>query len=182
MGSKDVKAAQIAELADRLGRCSIAIVTDYRGLTVSELADLRRRLRGANVEYRVAKNTLTRFAAERAGQDAITAFLEGPTAIAFGLGDPVEAAKALEDYARTARVFAIKGGVLGGRRLDRKELQSLAELPGKPQLQARLVGTIQGPMASLVGTLNGLLSQIVYILEQRTQQLGGEVAGAEAAA
>ena len=174
MANKEEKAVLIDALADRLGRSTIAIVTDYRGLNVADMQDLRRRLRAANVEYAVAKNTLTRFAAERVNKTVIVADLEGPTAIAFGYDDPAVAAKAMQDYARTSRILRVKGAVLGDRRLSAEDVQGLAELPPKPQLQARVVGTIQGPMSSLVGTINGLLAQLAYVVDQRAQQLGGE--------
>ena len=182
MANKEAKAPVIDDLADRLERTTIAILTDYRGMRVGELAELRRRLRTVNVEYRVVKNTLTRFAAERVSKTAIQSDLEGPTAIAFAYDDPALAAKTFQDYVRTARLqnLSVKSAILGERRLAPAELQSLADLPGKPQLQARLVGTVQGPLASLVGSINGLLSQIVYVVDQRAQQLGGDAPAAGA--
>ena len=182
MANKEAKAPIIDELADKLGRSSIAIVTDYRGLRVADLQVLRRRLREVSVEYQVAKNTLTRFAAERVNKTAIGEDLEGPTAIAFGYDDPAAAARVMQDYLRTSRVLRVKGALLGERRLSPEQLEGLAALPPLPQLQARLVGTVQGPMASLVGTINGLLSQIAYVVDQRVQQLGGGEAPAGAAA
>ena len=182
MANKEAKAPVVDALADKLGRSSIAIITDYRGLTVADMQTLRRRLRDVGVEYQVAKNTLTRFAAERVNKAAINPDLEGPTAIAFGYDDPAAAAKALQEYLRTSRILRVKGAILGERRLSPEDVEGLATLPGKAQLQARVVGTIQGPMASLLGTINGLLSQIAYVVDQRVQQLGGEGDQAEAAA
>lgn len=177
---KEAKAPLIDALADKLGRSTIAILTDYRGLTVADLSNLRRRLGEVDVEYNVAKNTLTRFAAERVDRTAIHADLVGPTAIAFGYDDPALAAKALRDHVRTSRLaLTIKAALLGDRRLAPDQLQDLADLPPKAQLQSRVVGTIQSPMTALVGTINGLLSQIAYLVDQRTQQLGGEPAAAE---
>jgi large subunit ribosomal protein L10 len=161
LANKEAKAPLVDDLADRLGRSSIAIVTDYRGLSVAEMLDLRRRLRSANVEYRVSKNTLTRFAADKAEKPAMKADLEGPTAIAFGYDDAASAAKAVQDYVRASRVLRVKGAMLGDRRLA-----------GRPELQARLVGTFQAPMSSLIGTVNGLLTQLVYVFDQRAQQVG----------
>jgi large subunit ribosomal protein L10 len=177
--NREAKTAAIEEIADRLGRSSIAIVTDYRGLSVSELQDLRRKLRVANVEYKIAKNTLTRFAAERLQKGAISEDLYGPSAIAFGYDDPAAAARVVQDFLRTSRVLKVKGGLLGDRRLSPEQVQGLAELPPKPRLQARLVGAIQSPMSSLVGTMNGLLSQIAYVVDQRARQLGGSGTAAE---
>jgi large subunit ribosomal protein L10 len=181
LANKEAKAPLVDELADRLGRSSIAIVTDYRRLSVTEMLDLRRKLRSANVEYRVTKNTLTRFASEKAQKTAMHVDLEGPTAIAFGYHDPAVAAKAVQDSVRASRVLRVKGALLGERRLTADELRSLAELPAKPELQARLVGTLQGPMSSLVGSVNGVLAQLVQVFDQRVQQLGeGEAASSEA--
>lgn len=181
LANKEAKAPVIDELADKLSRSSIAIVTDYRGLTVADMQTLRRRLREAGVEYAVAKNTLTRFAAERVNKSAMNADLEGPTAIAFAYEDPAAAARTLQDYLRTSRILRVKGAILGDRRLSAEDVEGLASLPPKAQLQARVVGTVQGPMASLLGTINGLLSQIAYVVDQRVGQLGG-AEGGEAAA
>src|SRR5215475_2883993 len=115
-------------------RSEIAILTEYRGLTVADLQDLRGRLRPAGVEYVVAKNTLTRFAAERTGRTGIVADLVGPTAIAFGT-DPVATAKALQDFTRVNRTFLLKSALLGDRRIDSKEVEQLASLPPADQLR-----------------------------------------------
>src|SRR5438105_15160392 len=122
------KEQAIGTLVERLARAEIAILTEYRGLSVTELQDLRGRLRPAGVEYVVAKNTLTRFAAERTGRTGIVQDLVGPTAIAFG-SDPVATAKALHDYARVNRTLLLKSALLGDRRIDRKEVEQLATLP-----------------------------------------------------
>jgi large subunit ribosomal protein L10 len=131
------------------------------------------------VEYTVAKNTLARFAAQRTGREAIIPDLEGPTAIAFVYDDMAAATKALQDFIRTNRVLSVKAGSLGSQRLSAADVTRIAELPSKAQLQARLVGTIMGPMAGLVGVFNGVLSNLVYVLDERAKQLDG---GAEAAA
>jgi large subunit ribosomal protein L10 len=182
LANKEAKAPVIDELADKLERSSIAILTDYRGLTVAEISDLRRRLRAVNVEYLVAKNTLTRFAAERVNKAAITSDLEGPTAIAFGYDDPAAAAKVMQDYLRTSRILKVKSAALGDRRISPEQVQSLAELPPRNQLQARLLGALNGPASGFVGLLNGVLSQFTYIIDQRSQQLGGGEAESAASA
>jgi large subunit ribosomal protein L10 len=137
------------------------------------MSDLRRRLRAVNVEYLVAKNTLTRFAAERVNKSAITPDLEGPTAIAFGFDDPAAAARVMQDYLRTSRILKVKSAVIGDRRISPQQVQDLAELPSRSQLQARLLGALNGPASGFVGLLNGVLSQFTYILDQRSGQLGG---------
>src|SRR5438445_6793324 len=121
------KDSAIDDLATRLSRAEIAVLTEYRGLSVSELQDLRGRLRPVGVDYVVAKNTLTRFAAERTGRTGIVADLIGPTAIAFG-NDPVATAKALQDYARINRTFLMKAALLGDLRIDARTVEQLASL------------------------------------------------------
>src|SRR6266571_5065862 len=126
--ARSEKEAAIDKLAEQLGKAEISVLTEYRGLSVAELQDLRGRLRPVGVEYVVAKNTLARFAAERTGRTGIIVDLVGPTAIAFG-SDPVSTAKALQDYARVNRTFVLKAALLGDRRIDTKQVEQLATLP-----------------------------------------------------
>lgn len=168
------KARMVDELAEKLARSNLTILTDYRGLRVSEMNALRNKLRPVGVEYQVAKNTLTRFAAERVGRGAISPDLAGPTALVFGYQDPVAAARALTEYLRTSKVLKVKAGLLGERRLSPEEVTRLAELPPKEQLRAILLGSVQGPLAGFVGVLNGLLSSVAYAIDQRAAQLEGE--------
>ncbi len=167
--ARNVKA--VAELEERFRRHPTAFLTDYRGLTVSDLATLRRRLREAGVDYRVAKNTLIQIAAKRVGLTGLEPYLTGPTAIAFTAADEIEAARALSEYARVSRILTLKGGIIGRRAISSEEVSELAALPGRAQVQANLVGAVQGPMASLAGVLTNVLSGIVYALEQREKQL-----------
>ena len=110
------KEQQVEEIADRLGRCTIAIATDYRGLAMPEMTALRRKLRDAGVEYRVVKNSLASIAAEQTGAQSLVPFLDGPTALAFGYGEATDPAKVLTDHIRQERsVLAVKGGVMGDR-------------------------------------------------------------------
>lgn len=160
----------VHELVEKLSRSNVVILTDYRGLKVSDLNELRKRLRTAGVEYQVAKNTLTRIAARQLGRTAIERDLEGPTALALGYQDPVDAAKALSEYMRTSRLLSVKAALLGDRRLSAEEVTRLAELPPREQLRAEVVGALQGPLAALVGVLNGLLTNVVYAIDQRVQQ------------
>src|SRR5689334_16299208 len=135
----------IALLADQLQRAEIAVLTEYRGLSVSDLQDLRGRLRPVGVEYVVAKNTLTRFAAERTGRTGIVDDLIGPTAIAFGT-DPVATAKALQDYTRVNRTFVLKSALLGDQRLTLKDVEQLATLPPAEQLRGKVFAMIVSPL------------------------------------
>src|SRR5436853_250492 len=138
----EAKAQAIDEIAKKLRDSKVVIFTNYRGLTVKDLAELRGKLRPAQVHYEVVKNTLTRFAAQKADIEAdLSSVLEGPTAIGFGYDDVVQAAKAMNDYARTSRVLEIKAGLLDKRLLSAAEITSLAALPPKPVLQAQPLGT-----------------------------------------
>src|SRR5919206_677668 len=147
----------IDSLVERLARSDIAVLTEYRGLSVADLQDLRGRLRPFGVEYVVAKNTLTRFAAERTGRTGIVDDLVGPTAIAFG-ADPVATAKALQDYTRVNRTFALKAALLGDRRIDPKEVEQLASLPPADILRGRVFGMIVSPLQSTVTVLSAPLA------------------------
>ena len=173
------KDAAIDGLADRLGKAEIAVLTEYRGLSVAELQDLRGRLRPFGVDYVVAKNTLTRFAAERTDRTGIVDDLVGPTAIAFG-SDPVATAKALQDYSRVNRLFALKAALLGDRRIDPREVEQLASLPPVDQLRGRVFGMIVSPLQRTVSVLAAPLAGLARVLDARRAQL--EESGGEAAA
>src|SRR5436190_6714701 len=147
--ARSEKEEAVDSLVERLARSDIAVLTEYRGLSVSDLQDLRGRLRPLGVEYVVAKNTLTRFAAERSGRTGIVPDLVGPTAIAFG-SDPVATAKALQDYTRVNRTFLLKSALLGDRRIDPKQVEQLATLPSPEQLRGRVFGMIVSPLQRTV--------------------------------
>lgn len=162
---------EVQELEHAFATHPFVFLTDYRGMTVAELANLRRQLRQAGVDYRVAKNTLLAIAAGRVGVTGLERFLAGPTAVAFATENEIAAARALTDFARLSRNLAIKGGLLGRQVIASEEVAELAALPGKAEVKANLVGAIQGPLAGLVGVLTSALSGIVYALEQREKQL-----------
>lgn len=159
------KVAAVAELAEKFSQGKSFIVTDYRGLDVKETTELRRLLRGAGGELKVAKNTMARRAAESARMPALTQFLTGPTAIAVGYDDPVALAKALSDFARTHEDLQIKGGVLSGRAIDADGVKRLADLPPREVLLAQVLAGMQAPIAGLVGVLQGTVRKLVYVLD-----------------
>lgn len=168
------KVERVRELQDLLARASVAIATDYRGLTVADLTALRRRLRDGGVEFHVVKNTLARLAAQQAGRPAYQELLSGPTALAVGFGDEVEAARILADHLRVSRLsLPIRGAVLSDRVLTPEEVESLATLPPRQVLVGMVVGGIQAPLAGLVFALNGLLGGLVRVLDGRAKQLSG---------
>jgi len=166
------KVAQVKELADRLERASMAVLTDYRGLSVAQLADLRGQLRPANVEVKIAKNTLLRLAAQQTGREALLPALEGPTAVVFSFGDPAEMAKALTETIRSRRLtMPIKNGLLGDRLLPGSDVTRIAELPSRDVLVSQVLGTVQAPISNFVGVLAATLQSFVGILDARRAQL-----------
>lgn len=164
----------VSELANRLERSTIVITTSYRGLSVAEMTELRRRLRQEEIEYRVIKNTLAQFAAEKVGKEGLTSIIEGPTAIAFGYGDIVAPAKALLDYIRaTKSELRINGGLMEQRVLTAAEVTTLATLPPKEVLIAKLLSGMQGPISAVVQVLNANITGLLGLLVARTKQLEG---------
>lgn len=157
------KAAIIEAVSKLLARSKGAILTDYRGLTVAEITDLRRRLREQQAEYHVVKNTLFRRALP--DPEPLEPFLEGPTAVAFALEDPVGPTKVLLDFIREKRKAALKVGFIEGRIFDERQLAELSRLPPRPVLLGQVVGAIQSPISGLVFTLQGVLSNLVYTLQ-----------------
>lgn len=171
---REEKVQVVDELSQLLSECSIGILTDYRGLTTVEITDLRRSLRNSEVRYRVVKNTLARFAAEKAGKNELASFFEGPVAIAFGYGDIVSPAKALADYIRTQKTeLAIKGGFAGDRIFSPADIESLAALPSTEVLLGKIVAGIQSPIYRLVNCLANPMRGLVGVLQARAQQLEG---------
>ena len=166
------KKEAVSELAERLERATIAITTSYRGLTVSEMNELRRKLRQEKIEYRVIKNNLARFAAEQTGREGLISVIEGPTAIAFGYGDVVAPAKALLDHIRATKIeLKVIGGMLEQRILDSAGVSSLANMPPKEVLVAKLVGSLQSPIYGLVNVLNANVTNLLGVLAARKNQL-----------
>ena len=156
------KVAVVAEVRERFASADAALLTEYRGLTVTELATLRRTLREGGADYKVYKNTLVRRAADEAGLADLQPLLTGPTAIAFVSGDAAVAAKTLRDFARTAPALIIKGGLLGTRFLSPADTSALAELPSKDVLLARLAGGFAAPMQKFAGLLQALPRNFAY--------------------
>ncbi len=178
------KAAAVAELADEFRSADGAVLTEYRGLTVQQLQDLRRAL-GENASYAVVKNTLTRIAAKEAGVAAFDDLLAGPSAIAFVKGDPVEAAKGLRDFARAHPPLVIKGGVLDGKPLSPAEIQQLADLESRDVLLAKLAGAMQASLQNAVSLFAAPLAQTARVLEalrQKAEQDPSVLAGGAGAA
>lgn len=183
MASPD-KVAAVAELAETFRESNGAVLTEYRGLTVLQLKELRRAL-GESASYAVAKNTLTKIAAKEAGIDLDEELLVGPTAIAFITGDPVEVAKGLRDFAKANTPLVIKGGFLDGKSLDADEIKKLADLESREVLLAKLAGAMKGSLQNAVSLFNAPLAQtarLVGALEAKQAEAGdfGETPSADA--
>lgn len=161
---KPEKIEQVEFLTELLDRSSGLVLTDYRGLTVAEKADLTRRLREVNAEYHVVKNTLFRRAYGERG-DSPAELLEGPTAVAFALEDPVGPAKVVTDFIREKRKGVVKGALVEGKIFDPEGVTRLSQLPPKNQLIGQVVGAIQGPLAGLVWSLQGVMGNFVRTIQ-----------------
>jgi large subunit ribosomal protein L10 len=164
----------VAGLQNIFTRCTVGVMTDYRGLTTSELNDLRGKLREAGVEYHVVKNSLAQIAARNAGLEEAAVSFEGPLALAFGYGEAPEAARVLTDYIRTTKsILSIKGGFLPDRALSAAEIETLARLPSREVLLGQLVTGMQAPIYRLVNVLAGPIRGVMGVLQARIIQLEG---------
>ena len=182
----------VEELTDRLNRCTITVATDHTGLAGNAMTELRQRMRERNVEYRVVKNTLAYLAAEAAHNPRIKDIVQGPTALAFGYEDPIEVARALEEYIRVNRSrLTIRGAVLDGRTLSSGDVITLTQLPPRDvlislvlgQLQApiaALLGQLQAPLSELASVLNGPLAALTSVLNQRAEQVRSQQGAGQA--
>ena len=181
---KEDKERVVAELTEQLRTSDTLIVADYRGLTMTQIDDLRGKLLEHGARFAVVKNTLTRRAAETAGVDALLALLEGPTAIAFieSSGDPVAAAKALSDAARETRILTIRGGLLEGRPVESGEVESLAKLPPMDVLRGQVLGAVTAPLMTIVALFAAPLQDLYGLLDARIEQLREQGDTSEAAA
>ena len=164
------KVAVVDEIRTKLDESDAAILTEYRGLTVSELAALRGALRPAATEYKVFKNTLARRAADEAGLSELSALLQGPTAIAFVNGDAVGAAKAIREFGKTAPALVVKGGLLGGRVLSAGDVDALADIEPREVLLARLAGGFQAPLVKAAGLFQAFTRNFAYGLKALVDQ------------
>jgi large subunit ribosomal protein L10 len=167
------KADVIDEIRERLRASDAAVLTEYRGLTVTQIAALRAALRPAATDYKIFKNTLARRAAENAGLADLVTHLEGPVAIAFvrqNGGDAVTAAKALRDFARANPNLVLKGGILGDRVLTNRDVEALADVPPRDELLARLAGGFQAPLTKAAGLFQAFTRNFAYGLKAYADQ------------
>jgi large subunit ribosomal protein L10 len=163
---KEEKAEQVELLTEKLKTAKVAVLTDYRGLKVNQIQELRGKLRGGDVEYRVIKNTLARRAAEAAGHKGLESEIKGPIAIAFGYDDLGTPSKLINEFIRATRLkVEIVGGLVEGRVFSPEQMKQLADLPTRDVLIAQLMGTLQSPVAQLVGIIQTPLQQLLGVLE-----------------
>ena len=162
----------VDELAEKLSQCKIAIATDYRGITAKEMVLLRRQLRENGIEYKVTKNTLTKFASDKADKKQLEAYLTGPLALAFGYDDIVKPAKVLSEYsASSGGRLKIKGGILEDKALTPRDISRLATIPPKEVLLSQLLGQLFAPVQGLHYMLSSPLNGLVNVLQARVRQM-----------
>ena len=166
---KENKRELVKEIKNRLTSSEIALLTDYRGLNAHEMTDLRRKLREGGIDFKIFKNTLMRLAAKECQLDELEQFLTGPTAVAFGFDDPAVAAKLLASFADEHEALQIKGGILSGEVIPSSTIQTLAKLPSREELLAKLVGTINAPIYRLVNVMSSPMRRLVTALGIMTQ-------------
>jgi large subunit ribosomal protein L10 len=172
---RTAKVATVNELKAKVDATSTAVVTEYRGMTVAQISTLRRQLRSLDADYKVFKNTLVRRAIAGTSVESLDEFLEGPTAIAFVNGDVSAVAKALRDFAKATPTLVVKGGVLDGKPLSKKDLTALADLPSRDVLLARFAGLLASPLSTLAGLLKAIPQNFAYGLSALIDSKGGVV-------
>jgi large subunit ribosomal protein L10 len=164
--NRDQKAAVVDEIAGQIEAAQAIFAVDYRGISVSQIAELRAKLRESDTRFRIVKNSLSERAADKAGAEALRPMLEGPTALALVAGDAAMAAKALNDTARALNnLIEFKGGLMDGNTLSADDVRAIARLPSRDVLNAQLVGTIAAPLSGLVRTLNALIAGVAIQLQ-----------------
>jgi len=177
--NREQKAAVVDEIASQLTEADTVFAVDYRGISVTQVAALRGKLRDADTSFRVVKNSLSELAADKAGAEQLKPMLQGPTALAFVRGDAAMAAKALSDTARQLHLLEFKGGLMNGNALTAAEVQSIARLPSREVLYAQLVGTVAAPLTGLARGLNALIAGLAIQLQAIADQ--GLVSGTDSA-
>ncbi len=170
----DRKIDQVDEIKKLIEEATVAISTDYTGMNVDEMNDLRRVMREQGITYRIVKNRLTDLAADAAGKPEIKEIVQGPTGVAFGFGDPVAPAKAIADFLRanTRSTLKVRAGVMGDRPLSESDVEHLASLPSRDQLIAQLMGQLQGPISGLAYVLNAPINGLATVLQRKVEAEG----------
>lgn len=165
MITRKEKEKLVEQIAHELDQAELIIATDYRGLTVAGISNLRQRLRAEQCHYKVTKNTLTRLACRKIGLEVMDPLLEGPTALAYTSGDPVAAAQVFIKFAKEYEALSVKGGLLAGQLLQPEQVKALGEIPPREVLLARVCSGFQAPIYGLASVLHGNLRQLVYAFD-----------------
>ena len=174
----DIKKQAVADMVEKLKKAQSGILVDYRGLTVSEDTDLRNKLREAGVEYKVVKNTLTRFAANEVGFEELDPVLNGPTSLALSYEDPVAPAQIIAEFAKGNEKLEIKSGFLDGKVISLDEIKQLASTPSKDVLLAKLLGSLNSPVSSLARVLQAIVDKGVEFADMDKPEVKEEAAEA----
>lgn len=177
-GPRQNKVESIDDFKERYGRSEAVVLTEYRGLDVNELGELRTKLRDVGAEYKVYKNTLATIAVRDLGVEELAEMLSGPTATVFALKDPVAAAKALADFGKEHELLVLKGGILGGKTLDAKAIAALAKLESREVMLAQMAGMLLSPIQSMANVLKASFNNLGSVLAQYRDKLPGEAAAA----
>jgi len=171
--TKKKKQELVAQYTDLLSRSQATILTDYRGLTATEISGLRNKLREVDSQYHVIKNTLFRLALQNVGHSVPEELLVGPVAVSFCLGEIPPSAKTLVDFAKDSKVLIIKGGLLSGKAIGIEDIQALSSLPSREVLLAQVLAGMQSPISGLVTVLSGPIRGLLNVLKARSEQLEG---------
>jgi len=164
------KVETVAQVAEQIKEAKSVWLTDFTGLNVEEISELRRAFRGASVEYRVVKNTLARLSMKSAGHEEMIEYLEGPTAMAFGMADPVAPARVIKAFSKKSDKVKIKVCLFEGTLIGTDKLEAIANLPTRHELLGQLVGVLNAPLSNFVGALSGVMSKLVYALDAVKKQ------------
>lgn len=171
--SREEKGKIVENLKEKLDKAAGLVLTNYHGLSVSQMQELKKELKGADAEFTVAKNTLISRASKQSDTAIPQESLEGPTAILFSFGDPLEPIKKLAEFIKKYELPSIKLGFFEGKELSKEAVLELSRIPGRNELYAKVVGSLSSPIFGLVNTLNGNLRNLVYVLEQIKSTRGG---------
>lgn len=172
MSKSQAKKEVITDLKDKVAKTSFAVITDYRGLTVAEITDLRKRLKKNNADYKIAKNTLIKLAIKETNLAELEKFLEGPTALLLGYGDPSECAKTFVEFIKEVEKGDIKGGLLDGKLLTKQDVKTFAGLPSKSALLGQIAGLLVANTQQIAGMFESLIRDIALLAEEVAKKKG----------
>lgn len=167
---RQTKAKAIEDIKKDICESTVAVVTDYRGLTVEEITDIRRKLQEKGAEYVVVKNTLAKIAIKDTPFEGLSDFLKGPTAVVLGKQDQVEPVKVIQEYAKKSKKMEIRGGLIDGSALDVEGVKQLADTPSREELYAKMLGSINSPARGIACCVNGVTEQLVRVMEAVRKQ------------